>query len=117
MKNCLMNYFYQQEKIKIRNAFADNMSTDIKLSKVQLSKIILGALLGKFSGSLMKVDVPWVKNALTPWATMAWASVTDGVFLRKMRGRGFVRAGKRISLVISNVNMDDIIKIIKLPEN
>ena len=38
--------------------FADNMSTDIKLSKVQLSKIILGALLGKFSGSLMKVDVP-----------------------------------------------------------
>ena len=48
---------------------------------------------------------------------MAWASVIDGVFLRKMRGRGFVRAWKRVSLVISNVNMDDIIRNIKLPEN
>ena len=29
-----------RQKTKIRNAFADNMSTDVKLSKAQLSKII-----------------------------------------------------------------------------
>ena len=36
-----MNYFYEQDKqTKIRNAFANNMSTDIKLSKTQISNII-----------------------------------------------------------------------------
>ena len=44
----------------IRKAFAKNTSTDIKLSKTQLSKMIqsggfLGNLLGKLAGPLMKV--------------------------------------------------------------
>ena len=44
----------------IRKAFAKNTSTDIKLSKIQLSKMIqsggfLGNLLGKLAGPLMKV--------------------------------------------------------------
>ena len=34
-----------------------------------------------------------------------------------MRGRGAIRAGKGINIVISNDNMDDIIRIIKSPEN
>ena len=43
------------------------MFTNIKLSKAQLSKIIqsiecLGALLGKFAGSLMKIAVPLAKK-------------------------------------------------------
>ena len=47
----------------IRKAFAKNTSTDIKLSKTQLSKMIqsggfLGNLLGKLAGPLMKVAVP-----------------------------------------------------------
>ena len=41
MKNCRMYYFQQQGKTtKIRNVFANNMSTDIKLNKAQISKII-----------------------------------------------------------------------------
>ena len=48
MKNCHVNYFSQQEKIAISNAFANNMLTDIKLSKALLSKIIRsGRFLGK----------------------------------------------------------------------
>ena len=37
-----MNYFYQQDKElnKIRSAFVNNMSIDIKLTKSQISKII-----------------------------------------------------------------------------
>ena len=51
-----------RQKTKLGNAFNSNMSTDIKLSKAQISKIIqpwgfLGSLLGKLSGSLMKVTV------------------------------------------------------------
>ena len=51
-----------RQKTKLGNAFNSNMSTDIKLSKAQISKIIqpwgfLGSLLGKLSGPLMKVAV------------------------------------------------------------
>ena len=50
-----------RQKTKLRNAFENNMSTDIKLSETQISNIIqsggfLGSLLGKIAGPLMKVD-------------------------------------------------------------
>ena len=47
-----------RQKMKLRNAFNNNMLTDIKLSKAQISKIIwsggfLGSLLSKLAGALM----------------------------------------------------------------
>ena len=55
-----------RQKMKPINAFNNNMSTDITLSKVQISKIIqsggfLGSLLSKLAGPLMKVAVPLEK--------------------------------------------------------
>ena len=52
-----------RQKTKLRNAFNNNMSTDLKLSKAQISKIIqsegyLGSLLSKLAGPLMKVVIP-----------------------------------------------------------
>ena len=49
------------------NAFENNMSTDIKLSKAQISNIIqfgrfLGSLLSKLTGPLMKAVVPLAKK-------------------------------------------------------
>ena len=72
-----------RQKTKIRNAFTNNISADIKLNKAQLSKIIqsgvfLGAFLSKFVEPLMKVAVPLAQNVLVPLATMASASVIDG---------------------------------------
>ena len=48
-----------RQKTKLRNAFNNNMSTDLKLSKAQISKIIrsggfLGLLLSKLAGSFMR---------------------------------------------------------------
>ena len=44
-----------RQKKKLRSAFNNNMSTDIKLCKAQISKIIqsglLGSLLSKLAGS------------------------------------------------------------------
>ena len=67
-----MNYYWQQDrkqKTKLRNSFENNMSTDIKLTKAQISKIIQsggfsGSLLSKITGPLMKVAVPLTKNIL-----------------------------------------------------
>ena len=65
-------------------AFANNMSTDIKLNKTHLPKIIqsdgfLDALLSKFAGPLMKVTVLLAKNVLAPLATMAFPSAINDV--------------------------------------
>ena len=48
-----------RQTTKLRNAFENNMSTDIRLPKSQISKIIqsgrfLGSLLRKLAGPLMK---------------------------------------------------------------
>ena len=70
-----------RQKNNLRKAFENNMSTDIKLSKSQISKIIqsggfLGLLLSKIAGPLMKVAVPLAKNILTPLGITA-ASATE----------------------------------------
>ena len=72
-----------RQKTEIRNAFANDMSMDVKLSKVQLSQIIqsaeiLGALLGKLAGPLMRVVVPFTKNVLALLVTMASVSPICG---------------------------------------
>ena len=61
-----------RQKIKVRNAFNNNMSTDLKLSKAQISKIIqyggfLGLLLSKLAGPLMEIAIPLAKKVLAPF--------------------------------------------------
>ena len=60
-----------RQKTKSRNAFNNNMSTDLILSKAQISKIIQsggfpGSLLSKIAGQLIKVAVLLAKNVLAP---------------------------------------------------
>ena len=55
-----------RQKSKLRNTFNNNMSTDLKLSKAQISKItqsggFLQSLLSKLAGPLMKVLFLWQK--------------------------------------------------------
>ena len=100
----------------IRKAFARNTSTDIKLSKTQLSKMIqsggfLGNLLGKLAGPLMKVAMPLAKNVLAPLGVSAAMSALDGSIKEKMYGSGTT------TLIISNDEMDDILKIVKSLED
>ena len=71
-----------RQRTKLRNAFNNNMSTDLKLSKAQISKIIqsggfLGSLLSKLAGPLMKVAIPLAKNVLAPLGITAAASAID----------------------------------------
>ena len=53
----------------IRKAFANNSSTDIKLSKIQVSKMIqLGGFLGRLLGPLLKTRLPLITNLIKPLA-------------------------------------------------
>ena len=48
---------------------------------------------------------------------MASASATDSAIPKKTRGEGFIRTGKKVTLVMSYEDMVDIIKMIKSLEN
>ena len=53
----------------ICKAFANPLSTDIKLSKIQLSKMIQsGGFLGKLLGPLLKSGLPLIKSVIKPLA-------------------------------------------------
>ena len=71
-----------RQKAKLRNAFNNNMSTDLKLSKAQISKIIqserfLGSLSSKLAGPFMKVAFPLAKNVLALLGITAAALAND----------------------------------------
>ena len=105
-----------RQKTKLRNAFNDNMSTDIKLSKAQISKIIqsggfLGSLLSKLADPLMKVAIPLAKNVLAPLGITAAASAIDAGIQKKIHGSGTT------TLIISNKEMNDIMKIVQALED
>ena len=58
-----------RQTAKLRNSIENNMSTDIKLSKAQISKIIQsGEFLGKLLGPLLKTGLPLIKNVIKPLA-------------------------------------------------
>ena len=54
-----------RQTTKLRNAIENNMSTNIKLSKAQISKIIQsGRFLGKLLGPLFKTGLSLLKSVL-----------------------------------------------------
>ena len=92
------------------------MSTDIKLSKAQISKIIqsggfLGSLLSKLVGPLMKVAIPSAKNVLAPLGITAAASAVNAGIQKKIYGSGAT------TLIISNEKMNNIMKIVQTLED
>ena len=79
-----------RQKVKLRNAFNNNMPTGIKLSKDQISKIIqsggfLGPLLSKIASPLMKVAILLVKIVLAPLGITAAAPAIDAGIQKKKK--------------------------------
>ena len=78
------------QKIKLRNAFNNNMPTDLTLTKANISKIVqsggfLGSFLSKLADPLMKVAVPLAKNILALLGMTAAASTIDaGIQIKYM---------------------------------
>ena len=104
---------------KLRKAFANNSSANIKLSKTQLHKIgQSGGFLGRLLGPLLKTGLPLIGNVLKPLAKSvlitlqltAAASVTDAAINKKMFRSGFT------ALIISTEEIIYIMKILKSRE-
>ena len=100
---------------KLIEKIRKNMSTDIKLSRILLSKIIkeggnLGRLLMSFLPKLIKSTISIGKNILAPLGLSAAMLATDAAFQKKMYGSGIT------TLIISNDDLDDLIKIVTASE-
>ena len=83
-----------RQKTKVRNAFDNNMSTNLKPSKAQISKIIqsggfLGSLLSKLAGPLKKIAVPVAKNVLALLGITAVALAIDAGIKKKTKKTWF----------------------------
>ena len=95
-----------RQKTKLRNPLNNNnTSTNIKLSKTQIAKIVqyggfLGSLLSKLAGPLMKVV-----------GITAAASAIDAEIQKKVHESG------NTTLIISNEEMNYIIKIVQALED
>ena len=56
------------------------MSTDIKLSKVQIKKIIQsGAFLGKLLGPLLKTGLPLLKSVVKPLGLLGLTAASSAI--------------------------------------
>ena len=108
----------------ICKAFANNLSTDIKFLKAQLSKMIQsGGFLGKLLGPLLKTGLPLIKSVIKPLAKSvlvplgltAAASAADAGIHKKILGSGSDH--NNTILIILNDEMDDILKIVKSLED
>ena len=105
-----------KQTTKLKNAIENNISTDIKLSKAPITKIIqsggfLGSLLSKIVGALMNIAVLFAKNILAALGITAAASAIDPGIREKMHGSGTT------TLIISNEEMNDVMKIVQALED
>ena len=104
----------------LRKAFVNNLSTDIMLLKTQLCKMIQsGGFIGRLLGLLLKTGLPLTKNVikplhksvLIPLGLTAAACVADARIHKDILGSGTT------TLIISNDETEDIMRIVKSLEN
>ena len=111
-----------RQTTKIGNAFANNMSTDIKLSKAQTSKITQsGGSIGYWLGNLEKqalanIVIPLARDNLHELVSNLTLNAINK-FERNISRKRAVIARKGFTLFILNEDMNDIIQVIKSLED
>ena len=112
---------YSRQVSNLRKSFANNSSTDIRLSKSQLSKMIQsGGFLCRLLGPLLKTGLRLIKNVIKLLAKSvlillgltAAASAADAGIHKKILG-----SGSKTTVIISNDKIEAIIKIVKSLED
>ena len=110
-------------RLILRRVFANKSSTDIKLSKTQLSEMVQsGGFLGRLLGLILKTGLPLIKNVIKPLAESvliplgltAATSAADAGIHKKILGsdRPLFSAPRTTRLIIRNDEMKDIIEIV-----
>ena len=113
-----------RQVLNLCKAFRNYLSTDIKLTKTQLPKIIQsGGFLGRFLGPLLKTGLLLIKNVIKPLAKIVLvplglseaASSADAGIHKKFLGSG--NHPLSTPQIKSNNEIEDIVKIVKIFED
>ena len=114
-------FLTNRQVANLRKAFTKHTSTDIKLSKTQLSQMIQsGVFYGRRLGPLLRTRLslmksvmkPLVKFVLVPVGLTVAASAEDAGIHKKVLG-----SGHNTILIISNDEMEDILKTVRSLED
>ena len=107
----------------LRKDFVKNTSTDIKLSKTQLSKTIQsGGFLGRLLGPLLRTGFPLMKSVIKPLAksvlvplglTVAASAADSGIHKKILRSGH----NNNTTRIISNDEIDNFLEIVKSLED
>ena len=98
----------------LRKVFANHTSTDIKLSKAQLTKMQKGGFL-RFLAPLVKSGLPLLKSVIKPLGMLGLTAAglaTDAAMNKKIYG-----SGNHTTLIIFNDDIQDLLKIVKSLED
>ena len=100
-----------RQTTKLRNAIENNMSTDIKLSKAQISKIIQsGGFLGKLLGPLLKTGLPLLKSVMKPFGLLGLTAASPAIDVGVQKN---IYGSRTTTLVISDEEMNGIMQIVE----
>ena len=114
LKTAVKNKTGTTLRISLKTSNGNDLPHELLLTTI--SNIIesggfLGSLLSKLAGPLTKVAIPLAKNFLASSGTTAAASAIDAGIQKKIHGSGTT------TLIISNEEMNDIMKIIQALED
>ena len=94
--------------------FANHTSTDIKLSKSQLSKMQKGGFL-RFLAPLLKSGLTLLKSVTKPLVMLGLTSAASATYAAI--NKKTLRSGDHATLIISNDDMQDLLKVVKSLED
>ena len=94
------------------------MAIDMKLNKAQISKIIQSAgFLGKLLGPLLKTELPLLKSVIKRLGLLGLTAASSAIDAGVKKKLGSGSASKTTTLITSNKEIHDIIKIVQTLDN
>ena len=108
-------FLTQRQITKLRNNVENNLQTVIKLSKAQISKIVqCDGFLGKLIDPLIKTRLPLLKSVIKPLGLLGLTAASSAI---DAEARKKTYGSRTTTLVISNEEMNDMMKIVQALEN
>ena len=90
----------------LRKAFANHISTNIKLSKAQLTKMQKGGFL-RFLAPLLKSGLPLLKSVIQPLGMLGLTAVASAI------NKKILGSANHTTQIISNDDLNDLLEVIK----
>ena len=95
----------------LRKALTNTLLFNKKLLKIQLSKVVRSrGFLGRHIGSLLRIELAWIKNVLI---TLGLTTAVSATYTANSKKEKKTHGSGMTTLIISNRKITDFMKIVK----